>query len=120
MSDFTIISASAKVNGVSIVDGGKYPVDRTKAQTISISWEILNALGGWQIWTGCVTAYDMTNNKKLSWGKSAADFHQGLGSETLPLGVVTKPTKIRLNVMATQTDFARAREPDVALQKARK
>lgn len=105
------------VGGQYFKDGDTIEIDPEKSHVFNIGW-IINCATMDLAWDGCATVYDITHDKKVDFERSDAGGRQGEGWESLELGAITKPTTLRINIMANH-DY-RAPEPDVSLQKQRK
>ena len=117
--DFYLQSATYEIGGQGIGDGDEVEVDPQRSQGLKVAWKIGNRHPSilTPAWDGRVTVYDLTNGRKVDTDRDNADGTVGYGHHTLSLGMISKPTTFRINIMANQ-DF-NAPEPALSLWKKR-
>ena len=129
--EFSIVSSSYAIgDGAAQVIEDGYSLtnlDPAVTQNLRVECRIHNANPGFwtPAWDGAVTVYNMTDQKMVDWKSDTRTLGTPLDphlnylnmSQLLSLGKITKPTNLRINIMANQD--ANAPQPDVSLWKVR-
>ena len=129
--EFSIVSSSYAIGdgaAQAIEDGYSLTnLDPAVAQILRVKCRIHNANPSFwtTMWDGAVTVYNMTDQQMVGWKSDTRTLMTPLDphlnylnmSRSLSLGKITKPTNLRINIMANQD--ANAPQPDVSLWKVR-